>query len=238
MKPVATFDEFFKLATGFRPYPYQSKLATEGSWPAIIEAPTGAGKTAAVVLAWAWRMSHIQGLVGDTSEHNVAPGPEGPGDGVFRTKPGEADPSQSNGLLGRILDDVKTIQGHARNILDQTASSQDKQTESPGKLNPQPSSDHGSLPRRLVYCLPMRVLVEQTYDNVVQWLYRLDLLAGSVETDEEHRILAYSPPTRGTHKGRIAVHLLMGGNVDYEWDGCPNASRYSSAPRTCCCPAP
>ena len=30
-------------------------------------------------------------------------------------------------------------------------------------------------PRRLVYCLPMRVLVEQTHRNVCDWLQRLEL---------------------------------------------------------------
>src|SRR5437867_1896438 len=34
-------------------------------------------------------------------------------------------------------------------------------------------------PRRLVYCLPMRVLVEQTYAEAIRWLDRLGLLAGS-----------------------------------------------------------
>src|ERR1700722_4214742 len=33
-------------------------------------------------------------------------------------------------------------------------------------------------PRRLVYCLPMRVLSEQTYRESVRWLDRLGLLAG------------------------------------------------------------
>lgn len=32
-------------------------------------------------------------------------------------------------------------------------------------------------PRRLVYCLPMRVLVEQARDNAVLWLRNLDLRA-------------------------------------------------------------
>ena len=32
-------------------------------------------------------------------------------------------------------------------------------------------------PRRLVYCLPMRVLVEQTYGNTCGWLNQLGLLA-------------------------------------------------------------
>ena len=35
-------------------------------------------------------------------------------------------------------------------------------------------------PRRLVYCLPMRVLVEQTYAETIRWLGRLGLLAGEV----------------------------------------------------------
>lgn len=39
-------------------------------------------------------------------------------------------------------------------------------------------------PRRLIYCLPMRTLVEQTWDEVGKWLYRLALAAteeGSTE---------------------------------------------------------
>ncbi len=51
-------------------------------------------------------------------------------------------------------------------------------------------------PRRLVYCLPMRVLVEQTYDNIIAWLERLDCFAANV-----------------TEEG-ISVHRLMGGEAD------------------------
>jgi CRISPR-associated endonuclease/helicase Cas3 len=40
-----------------------------------------------------------------------------------------------------------------------------------------------STPRRLVYCLPMRVLVEQTYREAVRWLARLGLLAGNARWD-------------------------------------------------------
>src|SRR3972149_4282730 len=47
-------------------------------------------------------------------------------------------------------------------------------------------------PKRLVYCLPMRVLVEQTYDNATKWLRNLDLLG---EPGED----------------KVSVHLLMGG---------------------------
>jgi CRISPR-associated endonuclease/helicase Cas3 len=49
-------------------------------------------------------------------------------------------------------------------------------------------------PRRLVYCLPMRVLVEQTRDEARKWLKNLDL--------EE----------------KVKVHVLMGGEDAEEWD--------------------
>src|SRR6516164_3150707 len=50
-------------------------------------------------------------------------------------------------------------------------------------------------PRRLVYCLPMRTLVEQTRDNVCNWLLNLDLL-----WDSGHE-----------HQQRVGLHILMGG---------------------------
>ena len=49
-------------------------------------------------------------------------------------------------------------------------------------------------PRRLVYCLPMRTLVEQTLQNADQWLSKLGLL------DE------------------VGLHVLMGGEDADEWD--------------------
>lgn len=52
------------------------------------------------------------------------------------------------------------------------------------------------LPRRLVWCLPMRVLVEQTQSNVQSWLRNLGLLGAAGE------------------EGKTAVHLLMGGESD------------------------
>ena len=51
-------------------------------------------------------------------------------------------------------------------------------------------------PRRLVWCLPMRTLVEQTAENARAWLSRLGWLAAE-----------------GNNDG-IAVHLLMGGEDD------------------------
>ena len=50
-------------------------------------------------------------------------------------------------------------------------------------------------PRRLVYCLPMRVLVEQTERNACQWLENL-AVAGMPGED------------------KVSVHLLMGGSED------------------------
>jgi CRISPR-associated endonuclease/helicase Cas3 len=59
-------------------------------------------------------------------------------------------------------------------------------------------SDEGvkrATPRRLVYCLPMRVLVDQTHRNACEWLQRLGLLGQLGE-------------------GKISAHPLMGGADD------------------------
>ncbi len=50
-------------------------------------------------------------------------------------------------------------------------------------------------PRRLVWCLPMRVLVEQTADNIAEWLDNLDIRGGAGD-------------------GKVSVHVLMGGESD------------------------
>lgn len=51
-----TFEEFFKRASGFPPYPYQKSLATGDEIPGVLSVPTGAGKTEAAVLCmWMWR---------------------------------------------------------------------------------------------------------------------------------------------------------------------------------------
>ncbi|WP_147653258.1 type I-G CRISPR-associated helicase/endonuclease Cas3g [Vulcaniibacterium gelatinicum] len=50
-------------------------------------------------------------------------------------------------------------------------------------------------PRRLVWCLPMRVLVEQTQRNVRDWLENLKILGEPGQ-------------------GQVSVHLLMGGSED------------------------
>jgi CRISPR-associated endonuclease/helicase Cas3 len=58
-------------------------------------------------------------------------------------------------------------------------------------------------PRRLVYCLPMRTLVEQTQEEIQKWLKAHDLNWDG------------KPETR---KGKLGVHILMGGEDAGEWD--------------------
>ncbi len=53
---MPTFDEFFLQATGYPPYGYQRRLASDGL-PPVLQAPTGTGKTG-VILAWLWRRLH------------------------------------------------------------------------------------------------------------------------------------------------------------------------------------
>jgi len=52
-------------------------------------------------------------------------------------------------------------------------------------------------PRRLVYCLPMRVLVEQTTENARKWVKNL-LDAGGLQND-------------------VPIHVLMGGEEQTDW---------------------
>ncbi|MEW6047062.1 MAG: DEAD/DEAH box helicase, partial [Bacillota bacterium] len=127
------FRAFFKDATGHEHFPYQWRLASSEPFPSLLDAPTGAGKTAAAVLAWVWRRRFA-------------------------------------------ADSIRT-----------------------------------RTPRRLIYCLPMRVLVEQTYRNAKQWLKNLDLWA---EKPGDSR------PAAGGGS-RIAVSLLMGGEEPEDWDSYP-----------------
>jgi len=99
------FEQLFRRATGAPPHSWQRALARELPPPSVIAIPTGAGKTAGVILAW---------------------------------------------ILHALVE--------------------------------------GRAPRRLVYALPMRTLVEQTYDVAAGIRERLGL------TDEQ-----------------IAIHVLMGG---------------------------
>ncbi|HJK93225.1 MAG TPA: CRISPR-associated helicase Cas3' [Polyangiaceae bacterium LLY-WYZ-15_(1-7)] len=116
---MSSYAEFFERATGFAPFPFQERLGERSGLPPRLEAPTGSGKTAAIVLAWLWQRRFA--------------GPE---------------------LQART-------------------------------------------PRRLVYALPMRVLVDQVADEVRSWLSKLDLAED------------------------VGVHVLRGGHVDESWEAAP-----------------
>src|SRR5690606_18247646 len=65
-----------------------------------------------------------------------------------------------------------------------------------------------STPRRLVWCLPMRTLVEQTHENVRQWLSLLGWLSGN------------------DNPNGIPVHILMGGEEDLtSWVNRPDSEQ-------------
>jgi CRISPR-associated endonuclease/helicase Cas3 len=113
---IMGFIDFFTSATSFHPYPYQIRLAENSALPTLMSAPTGAGKTEAIVLAWLWR---------------------------------------------RLEHPERTV--------------------------------HQNTPRRLVYCLPMRVLVEQTRDRAYGCLSKLGL------------------------SNQVLVTILMGGEERDEW---------------------
>lgn len=54
------FASAFARATGFSPLPFQVALAESDDLPDFVSAPTGAGKTAAIILAWLWRRATTQ----------------------------------------------------------------------------------------------------------------------------------------------------------------------------------
>ena len=135
------FIRFFKTATTFDPYPYQTRLALSSDFPQIIRIHTGAGKTAGIFLAWLWRRIHS-------------------------------------------TDKIRR-----------------------------------STPRRLIYCLPMRVLVEQSRDNAVTWLHRLGILGGTVNIKiEGNKELVTNYKPDWNHPDKIAITVLMGGEEDDDWD--------------------
>ncbi len=77
-------------------------------------------------------------------------------------------------------------------------------------------------PRRLVYCLPMRTLVEQTEKKAKMWLKNLDLLSekpGGAELADTNK-WKWTTETEETDldKTRIAVTVLMGGEDKDDWD--------------------
>ena len=51
---MTDYSNFFFIATGHSPFPYQQRLAEADRPPALLEVPTGLGKTEAVAAAWLW----------------------------------------------------------------------------------------------------------------------------------------------------------------------------------------
>lgn len=127
--PNVDFCKFFRRATsasgcigGLKPLPFQRRFAASQSLPALLDIPTGLGKTATAILGWLYRRH-------------------------------------------------------------QSAAAQAR------------------TPRRLVYCLPMRVLVEQTRDHVRKWIDALRA-AGLLSRD-------------------VGLHVLMGGESADDWEASP-----------------
>ncbi len=69
-------------------------------------------------------------------------------------------------------------------------------------------------PRRLVYCLPMRVLVEQTRACAIRWLKKLDLLACKAKFNGE-QLASYE--VDWNQQDKVAVVTLMGGESQRDW---------------------
>lgn len=57
---MLSYSSFFENATGHAPYPYQEKVASSLFQNSLLKAPTGAGKTAAIIIAWLYSRQ-IQG---------------------------------------------------------------------------------------------------------------------------------------------------------------------------------
>ena len=73
-----------------------------------------------------------------------------------------------------------------------------------GVRNKPPEQVRAETPRRLVYCLPMRVLVEQIAANTWQWIENI-VDAGLIAAER-----------------RPDVHILMGGEIAKDWDFWPD----------------
>ncbi|MBN2723419.1 MAG: CRISPR-associated helicase Cas3' [Deltaproteobacteria bacterium] len=62
-------------------------------------------------------------------------------------------------------------------------------------------------PRRLIYCLPMRVLVEQTVKIAQEILFKINLNECNIHNREDIN--------------KVAVYTSMGGEIDNDWDSWP-----------------
>ncbi len=66
-----TFADFFEKATKHKPYPWQQRLADAEDWPLVLDVPTGAGKTA-VILVWLWRLQFASNEVKEATPRRLA----------------------------------------------------------------------------------------------------------------------------------------------------------------------
>ncbi len=67
-----TYADYFKKATGFDPYPYQTRLAEGDGQFSLLRVPTGAGKTEAAILGWLYRRSgHSDEAVRDSTPRRL-----------------------------------------------------------------------------------------------------------------------------------------------------------------------
>jgi CRISPR-associated endonuclease/helicase Cas3 len=57
-----SYQQFFERVTGFPPFPYQVSLAASPEPPVLLSAPTGSGKTAAVIVSWLWQRQVVPEL--------------------------------------------------------------------------------------------------------------------------------------------------------------------------------
>jgi hypothetical protein len=81
---MESFEKFFRRATGWPPYGFQMKLARDGL-PAVVQAPTGAGKTG-IVLAWRWRRLHGPDPITPARPHPPVRTPAGSADGMMHPR--------------------------------------------------------------------------------------------------------------------------------------------------------
>jgi CRISPR-associated endonuclease/helicase Cas3 len=58
------FEAFFRMAFNHEPFDYQRRLATSETLYSLVNVPTGAGKTAAILGTWLWRRLHNPASVG------------------------------------------------------------------------------------------------------------------------------------------------------------------------------
>src|SRR6266542_3607428 len=61
---IENYEAFFHAAFDNAPFDYQRRLATYEELYSLVNVPTGAGKTAAILGAWLWRRLHAPQSVG------------------------------------------------------------------------------------------------------------------------------------------------------------------------------